>query len=206
MPTILYHSSPLVYLRTKKTGSHAVKWCMKQYAEQNQVSILEVRSKDTDRLDTHKFVSHMPAKDLSKRLDVWDSAYKFTFIRNPWKVIYSYYNYIKYTLPTYNYQVQESYCLNNLNDFVLSLQDVHGTTNFNKEIYTIDNQVCADVFDVSSISSVMKKLFNVDNVPYQNTQEYNLNITEFTSAVDNYIYNDYEWEINEFAYTKPTLD
>jgi len=206
MPTVLYQTPPLIYLRTKKTGSFSLKFCMREYAYNNQITILDVKSKYTDTLDTHKFISHMPAKDLSKRLDVWNSAYKFTFVRNPWKVIYSYYIYIKYTLPMYNYQVKESYCVNNLNDFVLSLQDVHGTINFNREIYTIDNQVCANVFDISSIPIVMKKLFMIDNVPCKNTQKYNFNINEFTSRLDNYVYNDYEWEINEFDYTKPTLD
>lgn len=49
----------------------------------------------------------------------------------------------------------------------------------------------------------MKKLFMIDNVPCKNTQKYNFNINEFTSRLDNYVYNDYEWEIENFGYKKP---
>ena len=206
MPTILYQSNPLIYLRTKKTGSHSVKQCIKEYAVKNQISYLEVRSKDTDTLETHQFVSHMPAEVLSQRLDVWNISTKFTFIRNPWSVLSSYYYFIKNTGPKYGWNNPDKYSLNNINDFVSSLIDIHGTCNFNKEIYCINNQVIADVYDISQISTVMKQYFNIDNVPNLNVQQYEPNYFNMSKKIDTYIYRDYKWEIDNFAYTTPSMD
>ncbi len=205
MPTILYQATPIIFLRTKKTGSHSIKYCLKKYAEENQISYLEVRSKPTDNLNTHRFISHMPAKELAKRLDVWQTARKFTFVRNPWQVIYSYYYFNKYTGPEHGWNNPENYDLRSLYSFLESLKEIKGTTNFNKEIYSIDDQIIADVYDIFSISEVMNNMFGQSVVPNLNTQSYQIGNHEL-DLLDKYVYNDYEWEINEFKYTKPTLD
>lgn len=205
MPTILYHTTPIIFLRTKKTGSHSIKHCLKKYAEENQVSYLDVRSKSDDTLDTHKFISHMPAKDLSERLDVWNIAKKFTFVRNPWQVIYSYFYFNKYTGPSYGWNNPNNYDLRDLYSFLESLKDIKGTTNFNREIYVINNKIISDVYDVSDISNIMKEIFKQDIVPKLNTQGYQI-CKHDLDLLDKYVYNDYEWEINEFGYTRPTLD
>lgn len=205
MPTILYQATPIIFLRTKKTGSHSVKYFLKNYAEENQISYLEVRSKSDDTLKTHKFISHMPAKDLAERLDVWQNAKKFTFVRNPWQVIYSYFYFCKYTGPNHGWNNPNNYKLTTLYDFLESLIDIKGTTNFNKEIYTIDNQIIADVYDAAHISSVLTNMFGSTQVPKLNVQHYQIQKSEL-DLLDKYVYNDYKWEINEFKYTKPTLD
>jgi hypothetical protein len=205
MPTILYHTTPIIFLRTKKTGSHSVKHCLKKYAEENQVSYLEVRSKSNDTLDTHRFISHMPAKDLAERLDVWDASKKFTFVRNPWQVIYSYFYFNKYTGPKHGWSNPENYDLRDLYSFLESLINIKGTTNFNKEIYSINDQIIADVYDISNIEKIMKTQFDQISVPRLNTQDYHMSKHEL-DLLDKYVYNDYEWEINEFRYTKPSLD
>lgn len=203
MPTILYQNPPLVYLRSKKTGSHAVKQCMRQYAEENSVSILEVRSKDTDTLDDYKFISHMSAKVLKKRLDVWNISKKFTFIRNPWKCLISYYYFNKYTGSKYNWKNLNNYCLNNIEDFTKSLIDIKGTCNFNREIYTIDNNVICDVYDVKDINKIMKKFFNISTVPKILVQNYDQEDIKVSEKIDSFIHRDYAWEIDEFGFKKP---
>lgn len=206
MPTILYQSKPLIFLRTKKTGSHSVKHCMRQYAEQNSVSFLEVRSKDTDTLENSKFVSHMPAKYLKQRIDVWDDAYIFTFVRNPWKCLKSYYYFCKYSGPKYNWNNPDNYNLDNIENFVKSMIDIKGTCNFNREIYSINDCVVANVYDTNEMSSVIKNLFNITEVPRLCVQEYVQEHISLPSILDNYIYRDYKWEIERFGYEKPTVD
>lgn len=205
MPTILYQEIPIIYLRTKKTGSHSVKYCLKKYAEENQISYLEVRSKPNDSLKTQKFVSHMSAKELSIRLDVWHEAKKFTFIRNPWQVIYSHYIFCKYTGPAHGWNNPDNYNLKSFSNYLKSLLDVHGTTNFNREIYTIDNKIIADVYDVTDIEKVIHQMFGKVYVPALNSQKYSIEKYSL-DLLDKYVYDDYMWEINEFKYTKPTLD
>ena len=202
MPTILYQNPPLVYLRSKKTGSHSVKHCMRQYAEENSISFLEVRSKDTDTLDDHKFISHMPAKVLQKRLDVWDTSKKFTFVRNPWKCLNSYYYFNKYTGPKYNWNNLNNYSLDNIEDFTKSLIDIKGTCNFNREIYTIDDQVICDVYDVKDIDKIMKEFFNI-SAPKIFVQNYDQEDIVISEKIDSFIHRDYSWEIDEFGFEKP---
>jgi len=207
MPTVIYDSTPIVYLRTKKTGSHSVKHVLRQYADTKKLSILDVRSSDSDTLDNKRYISHMPAKVLSERLDVWNEAYKFTFVRNPWEAIASYYVFCKYTGPKYGWNNPDGYNLNNVDNFVLSLRDIHGTTNFNREIYTIDNKVIADVYDVSEIQKVFAQKFALEQeIPAYNSQIYSHNDYTPTKTMDKYLYDDYDWEINEFGYTKTSLD
>ena len=147
----------------------------------------------------------MPAKDLSERLDVWNLADKFTFVRNPWEVIYSGFIFSKYTGPRYGWNNPDNYDLRSLHHYVNSLIDIHGTTNFNKEIYTIDNKVVADVYDISNIQKVMSDKFGINEVPKLNVQKYEMEYQDL-DMLDKYIYEDYEWEINEFKYRKPTVD
>ena len=203
MPTILYSSTPIVFLRSKKTGSTTVKKCIRDYAISNQISFLEVHSKDIETVYTNKFVSHMPAKYMQERCDVWDLAYKFSFCRNPWDSIKSYYYFCKYTGPKYGWNNPENYRLSNVYDFVSSMIDIKGTCNFNNEIYAIDDKVVADVFDMNQIASTMKRLFDVDTVPKLNTQDYKLENIVLPTSVDNYIYRDYKWEIEKFEYERP---
>lgn len=207
MPTVIYDTTPIVYLRTKKTGSHSVKHCLRQYADSKKLTILDVRSSDTDTLDNKRFVSHMPAKELSERLDVWNNSYKFTFVRNPWAVVSSYFVFCKFTGPKYGWNNPDKYNLSNIDNFVLSLRDVHGTTNFNRKIYTIDDKVIADVYDVSDIQKVFAEKFALEQqIPTYNKQDYSHNDYIPSDNMDKYFYKDYEWEINEFGYTKPALD
>lgn len=205
MPTILYQQTPIVYLRTKKTGSHSVKYCLKKYAEENQISYLEVRSKPFDTLETHKFISHMPAKSLAERLDVWDVSKKFTFIRNPWEVIYSSFFFSKYTGPKYGWNNPDNYDLKSLHHYLESLLDIHGTTNFNREIYTIDDKVIADVYDISDIKNVIGKMFGKIEVPNLNVQNYKIQKQDL-DLLDKYVYSNYEWEIKKYGYERPPLD
>ena len=207
MPTVIYDSTPVVYLRTKKTGSHSVKHMLRQYADSHKLSILDVRSSDTDTLEDKRFISHMSALALSQRLDVWNEAYKFTFIRNPWEVISSYYVFCKYTGPMCGWNNPDNYNLSNIDNFVHSLRDIHGTTNFNREIYTIDNNLIADVYDVKDIPKVFLEKFDLEQeIPKYNTQTYSHNDHIPSKTVDKYLYEDYDWEINEFGYTKTSLD
>lgn len=203
MPTILYQSIPVIFLRTKKTGSHSVKKSLRIYAENNQVSYLEVRSKPSDNLDTHKYVSHMPAAALAKRLDVWNESIKFTFIRNPWEVLESFYNFLLYTGPKYGYDNPDNYDLSNFESFFFDLRSKHGTSNFNKEIYSIDDNIIAEVYDIKEIGTVLKSKFNITDVPVLNKQSYQSNFLKYTSELNKYIEVDYKWEIENFGYTKP---
>ena len=207
MPTVIYDTTPIIYLRPKKTGSHSVKECLRNYADTNKLTILDVRSSDRDTLHNKRFVSHMPADALAKRLDVWNEAYKFTFVRNPWESIASYYFFCKFTGPQHGWNNPDGYALKTVSDFVLSLIDIHGTTNFNRKIYTINNSVIADVYDVKSMRQVFLEKFALEQeIPVRNKQSYSyINYMPERDA-DKYIYRDYEWEINEFGYTKPSLD
>lgn len=203
MPTILYLTRPIIYLRTKKTGSHSIKDALKTYATENQISYLEVRSKPTDTLYTTRYVSHMHAIDLAERLDVWNDADKFTFIRNPWQSLFSYYYFIKYTGPKYQYNNPENYCTDTFEKFVCDLKSNHGSCNFNRPIYTIDNKIIADVYDVGDIETVMQKRFGITALKKLNAQQYVQESFETSDKIDNYIYEDYSWEIENFGYKRP---
>lgn len=201
MPTVIYHSSPLIYLRTKKAGSHSVKQCLRDYAEREQVTLLDVRSKVGDTVDDQPYISHMPASVLSQRIDVWDVATKFTFVRNPWECVVSYYNFLLFHGPKYGYHNPDNYDLRSLDGFVESLIDMTGTCNFNREVYTINDKIIADLYDVSHIQQFFIDNFGISKM-YKKNKSPPIDI-RVSSRLDKYIYEHYDEEIKLFNYEKP---
>lgn len=86
---IVSHKYKALYIATPKTGSTSIREALKPY--------FEVTPKTFSKLGIPEFEEHLMPRDAKKYFDQqnwdWDSYFKFTFVRNPWAVHLSRWNY-----------------------------------------------------------------------------------------------------------------
>jgi hypothetical protein len=75
---IISHSLSLIYISNPKTGTTSIEAALSEFDEEPHLNEMSETGLYTKR--------HMPAYLLRTRFpqDIWNSYYKFSFVRNPW--------------------------------------------------------------------------------------------------------------------------
>jgi hypothetical protein len=79
---------------------------------------------------------------------------------------------------------------------------MNGTCNFNREVYTIDNVVIADLYDISQIQQFFNDNFDISKM-YKKNKSPPIDI-QVSGDIDKYIHDHYAEEIELFNYEKPS--
>jgi hypothetical protein len=145
----------------------------------------------------HKFSSHMKAVSVKRRLGdlIWNNYFKFTFERNPWDKLVSYYFFMR---------IERDF-----NDWVKSLKVDVKSQPINYPLYTINGKIAVDFVGKyenlnDDLNFVLQKLnLQKRNLPYEKkNKKGNRNYRDyFTTETQNYVKKIYKTEIDLLDYS-----
>jgi hypothetical protein len=101
---VISHKHKFIYIKTRKTASTSIQILLGNYCDENDIMTpINLVSTEEGKLYNEKavnyegFQSHMSANQVMKKVgkETWKSYFKFSFERNPWDKVVSYYSHMK---------------------------------------------------------------------------------------------------------------
>lgn len=95
---ILSHRYRFIFIKTLKTAGTSIEVSLGRFCGPDDVLTPIAPPEEGHSPRNHAgFYNHMPAAEIRGRVGapVWDSYYKFTFERNPWDKVVSYYHWVQ---------------------------------------------------------------------------------------------------------------
>ncbi|MFX0075249.1 MAG: sulfotransferase family 2 domain-containing protein [Candidatus Hermodarchaeota archaeon] len=101
---VISHKHKFIYIKTRKTASTSIQILLGNYCDEYDIMTpIKLVSTEAGKLYNEKainykgFESHMSANQVMKKVgkEIWNEYFKFTFERNPWDKVVSYYCHMK---------------------------------------------------------------------------------------------------------------
>ncbi|MDD2725470.1 MAG: sulfotransferase family 2 domain-containing protein [Methylovulum sp.] len=143
---IISHKHKFIFLKTVKTAGTSIEIALSKHcgpddiitpiSPEDEIIRKELGYQGPQNFKTPKikFYNHMPATEIKANIDpeIWDSYFKFCFVRNPWDRAVSLYYYLHQSEPRPS-----------LSEFIGSGQ-LNRLLQGGLSIYTIDGQIAVD--------------------------------------------------------------
>ncbi len=215
---LVSHRNKFIYTKTVKTGGTSVEsyfeiYCMPpgewefsgpRAEYESESGIIGYRGSNNN---FDKWYNHMPALHIKNNIGekIWNDYFKFCVIRNPFEKVLS--AFFHFYIHKHNVKTDEKAIISLFHDYIISGKGLV----FDRDKYTIDNQICVDFFiKHESLEADLQLVCERINIPFQKTRlprlksqfrPSNIQIKDFfNQKTERIVREAYDFEFKYFGY------